>query len=170
MMAREDLIAALGATPGVLADFLAEVSPAELRRRRGQGFWTLGEHLEHLVQVQEVLLHRLELIQEREGGVITPYVPEEHPPGKDAGAREGEGHPGQRGVRELLEEFTRLRRRQLRLIEAADETLWARTAVHPEYERYGFRILVRHVLFHDGFHLARMEELWIARDEVLTRL
>ena len=205
-MNHEDLIEALRRMPGVLADFLGEVPEEELHRRRGQGFWTLYEHLEHLVTVQDVLYRRLQLIRDQEHPEITPYVPEEREPAggepaereptagepaestKAAGEREeGVGaaeEPGpsieaaggpergtpRLGVEALLALYTRRRARQIEIIVAAEDALWSKQALHPEYERYGFAILVRHILFHDGFHLARMEDLLLARDEHLTSL
>jgi hypothetical protein len=38
------------------------------------------------------------------------------------------------------------------------------------YAQYGFKILVRHILLQASFHLYRMEELWLARDEYLTEM
>jgi uncharacterized damage-inducible protein DinB len=160
-MGHEDLIEALRRMPGVLAEFLREVPEEELHRRRGAGFWTLYEHLEHLVTVQDVLFRRLELIRDEEHPQIKPYAPEEG--GEQAGVR-----TAPLAVEALLALFTRRRARQVEIVEAADESLWSKQAAHPEYERYNFAILVRHILFHDGVHLARMEDLLLARDENLT--
>jgi hypothetical protein len=178
-VAHEDLQEALRRMPGVLAEFLREVPEEELHRRRGKGFWTLYEHLEHLVTVQDVLYRRLELIRDEEHPEITPYVPEERggeerdagrEPGETAAATAATTETPSLGVEALLALYTRRRVRQLEIIEAAGESLWSKQAGHPEYERYGFAILVRHILFHDGFHLARMEELLLTRDEYLTSL
>jgi hypothetical protein len=174
-MNHEDLIEALRRMPGVLADFLGEVPEEELHRRRGRGFWTLYEHLEHLVTVQDVLFRRLQLIRDQENPEITPYIPEEQEPavgeqtGETGAGAAGSGTP-RLGVEALLALYTRRRARQIEIVAAADDALWSKQALHPEYERYGFAILVRHILFHDGFHLARMEDLLLARDEHLTSL
>jgi transcription elongation factor len=79
-MAHEDLIEALRRMPGVLAEFLREVPEEELHRQRGEGIWTLYEHLEHLVTVQDVLHRRLQLIRDADHPEITPYTPEEEEP------------------------------------------------------------------------------------------
>ena len=52
----------------------------------------------------------------------------------------------------------------------ADAGTWQKTATHPEYAQYSFYILVRHILMHDHWHMYRMEELWLTRDEYLTQL
>ena len=171
-MAHEDLIEALRRMPGVLAEFLREVPEEELHRQRGEGIWTLYEHLEHLVTVQDVLHRRLQLIRDEDHPEITPYTPEEEELAGAAstggGASEDATAAPRLGVEALLALYTRRRARQLEIIEAAAAELWAKQAQHPEYERYGFAILVRHILFHDGFHLARMEDVQLARDEYLT--
>jgi hypothetical protein len=162
-MHHEDLVEALRRMPAVLADFLGDVPEEELHRRRGPEFWTLYEHLEHLVTVQDVLFRRLELIRDEERPEIIPYNPHDE-------ERAAVGGAPRLGVEALLALYTRRRARQIEIMVAADEALWAKQALHPEYERYGFAVLARHILFHDGFHLARMEDLLLARDEYLTSL
>jgi len=157
----EDLIEALKRMPGVLAEFLRDVPEEELHRRRGRGFWTVYEHLEHLVTVQDVLYRRLVLIRDEEQPEITPFLPEQ------GGSEDAAAGP-RLGCEALLALYTRRRVRQVELLAAADPSVWDKQALHPEYERYGFAILVRHILFHDGFHLARMEDLLLLRDEHLT--
>jgi uncharacterized damage-inducible protein DinB len=145
-MSRRHLLEALKLNPVILKDFVADIPEAALDRRRGEGYWTIYEHLLHLVETQEVILARLELIRDQARPVITP----------SAG--------------ELVDQFTVWRERQVRLIEAAPEPLWSKPAEHPEYESYGFQILVRHILVHDGLHFARIEDLWLLRDEFLSPL
>ena len=53
---------------------------------------------------------------------------------------------------------------------AATPADWEKTATHPEYEQYSLIILARHILMHDHWHMYRMEELWLTRDEYLTIL
>jgi hypothetical protein len=157
-MSRSQMVEALRLNPAVLKDFVAAIPEPVLHRRRGESYWTIYEHLLHLVESQEVLHKRLELIRDQSRPVITPYTPER---------LQGAQKPS---VAELVARFGRWRESQLRIIEAAPEALWGRTAEHPEYERYGFEILVRHILVHDGLHFARIEDLWLLKDEFLTPL
>jgi hypothetical protein len=46
---------------------------------------------------------------------------------------------------------------------------WEKPGVHPEYDQYSLEILLRHILTHDGWHMYRMEEIWLAKDESLTK-
>jgi uncharacterized damage-inducible protein DinB len=158
-MSRVHLLEGLKRSPVILQDFVAAIPADALDRRRGDGFWTIYEHLLHLVETQEVILGRLERIRDSDHPVITPFVPRELPRAKGV-VRPSAG--------ELVRQFTGWRERQLELIEAAPESLWQKPAEHPEYERYGFEILVRHTLLHDGQHLARIEELWLFKDGFVT--
>ncbi len=157
-MNRKQLVEALKLNPVVLKDFVAAIPEAALQRRRGEGYWTIYEHLLHLVETQEVIQKRLELIRDQARPVITPYAPKRLP---------AEDRPS---AAALVGEFARWRGEQVRLIEAAPQGLWDKPAEHPEYERYGFEILVRHALVHDGAHFARIEDLWLLKDEFLTPL
>jgi uncharacterized damage-inducible protein DinB len=157
-MSRSQLVETLKLNPVVLKDFVAAIPEPALHRRRGEGYWTIYEHLLHLVETQEVQQKRLELIRDQARPVITPYAPER---------LEGAKKPS---AAELVAQFALWRERQVRLIEAAPGPLWDKTAEHPEYERYGFEILVRHILVHDGLHMARIEDLWLLKDEFLTPL
>ncbi len=155
---RSQLVEALKLNPAVLKDFVAAIPEPALERRRGESYWTIYEHLLHLVETQEVIQRRLELIRDQARPVITPYAPKRLPAGDRPSAAE------------LVEQFARWREAQVRLIEAAPEALWGKSAEHPEYESYGFEILVRHILVHDGAHFARIEDLWLMKDEFLTPL
>ncbi len=158
-MSRKQLVEALKLNPVILKDFVAAIPEPALERRRGEGFWTIYEHLVHLVETQEVIQGRLELIRDQDRPVITPFVPRELPRAR-----------GRPSAGELAEQFARWRERQVRLIEAASQGLWAKAAEHPEYDSYGFEILVRHILVHDGLHLSRIEDLWLMKDEFLSPL
>ncbi len=56
----------------------------------------------------------------------------------------------------------------MELLSKLDKSVWEKTATHPEYEHYSLYILARHILIHDHWHMYRMEELWLTRDDYLT--
>ena len=155
------VLAGLANTPKSLSAFVADI-PEELRqRRRGQGFWTIAEHLDHLAQVQPMLLERLRRFVAEETPSFIPFIPES---GEEQ--REKSCLPAE----QALQQFTAMRRNQLELLFAVDETIWQRQGSHPEYDRYSLVILTRHMLMHDYWHMYRMEELWLAKDQFLTAL
>ena len=156
-----ELLKGLERTGPILSEFVLGVPAEKLNLRRGEGFWTIGEHVSHLAQVQPMLLGRLQRFIAEEHPEFIPYIP---------GDGEAEDQPPQMEVSEALEAFARHRAQQLALLENVDEAVWRKTAAHPEYELYSMHILVRHILMHDHWHMYRMEELWLTKDPYLTKL
>jgi hypothetical protein len=73
-------------------------------------------------------------------------------------------------VPEALAAFSAGRNDQIAELEKATPDDWEKVATHPEYTHYTLYILARHILMHDHWHMYRMEELWLTRDEYLTVL
>ena len=92
---------------------------------------------------------------------IRPYVPDR---------RSESSRSSNKPIRDVVAVFVKWRERQLELIESCEPELWSKPANHPEYTLYTFEILVRHILLHDGFHMYRIEELWLAKDAYLTNM
>ena len=155
------LMKGLENTGPILTEFVRSIPTEKMNRRRGEGFWTIAEHISHLAQVQAMLLERLQRFMAEDRPEFIPYIP---------GDGEAEAQPPQMPINAALESFAHVRARQLALLEKADDAAWRKTAVHPEYELYSLHILVRHILMHDYWHMYRMEELWLAKDAYLTRL
>jgi len=157
-----DLLAGLRTTPRILREFVRTIPKDRLDLRRGEGFWTIAEHVIHLAEVQQMLLDRFQRFMKEEHPVFIPFLP-----GK---AEEGAAAPARPNMADALPQFEQYRSKQLSLLENADSEIWQRTASHPEYDQYSLYILTRHVLMHDHWHMYRMEELWLTKDAYLTRL
>lgn len=158
----QDLLEGLRRSPKIFAAFVKTIPESKLDLRRGEGFWTIREHVSHLAQVQPMLLERIERFIKEARPEFIPYLP-----GKDEEVR---ATPPAMSNASALDQFADYRHRQLVLLEGIDETTWEKTATHPEYEAYSLYILVRHILMHDHWHMYRMEELWLTRDAYLTKL
>jgi hypothetical protein len=156
-----DILNGLGRSGRILSEFVATIPAAKMNLRRGEGFWTIAEHVSHLAQVQPMLLERLQRFMDEDRPEFVPYVP---------GHDETETRPPHMEIVAALESFAHQRGKQITLLGKADEAAWQKTALHPEYELYSLYILVRHMLMHDHWHMYRMEELWLARDAYLTKL
>jgi len=89
---------------------------------------------------------------------FVPYIP---------GGIEEEDKPPEMEMKAALPEFAQCRQQQLALLEKADDAAWQKIAIHPEYDLYTLYILTRHILMHDHWHMYRMEQLWLTRDEFL---
>jgi uncharacterized damage-inducible protein DinB len=156
-----ELLQGLRGTPKILSEFVKTIPESKIDVRRGDGFWTIAEHLSHLAQVQSMLLERLHRFIKEDQPEIIPYIP---------GEDEDEPHtPFSMELDAALKLFSEFRKKQLALLENADDTTWQKGAIHPEYDHYSFYILTRHILMHDHWHMYRMEELWLTRDAFLTK-
>jgi hypothetical protein len=155
-----ELIDSLEMSAAVLERFVRQIPEFKMDRKRGEGIWTVHEHLHHLTLVQPVMYKRFRLFKNEEKPVFTVYLPD---------AAEEKERAVKRSVEELVATFKDWRARQLELIRSCGPEVWAKTGTHPEYDLYTFEILVRHVLTHDGWHMHRMEEIWLAKDEVLSK-
>ena len=158
----QDLLDGLRRAPNILAALVKSIPADKLDVRRGEGFWTIAEHVSHLAQVQPMLLERFERFVNEDHPVFTPYIP-----GEDEEESEA---PERMEMTAALEQFALYRQRQLALLAGADQRTWRKTAIHPEYDAYSFLILVRHLLLHDHWHMYRMEELWLTKEAYLTKV
>lgn len=161
MKDKQQLIDSLGKAVTVLSEFVATIPLEKMDLRRGEGFWTVREHVSHLADVQPMLLERLQRFVDESSPEFIPFVPDDD---------EAESGPPAMATAAALAQFADYRQRQLALLEQAQSGTWQKTATHPEYAHYSFYILVRHILMHDFWHMYRMEELWLTRDEFLTEL
>lgn len=157
-----DLLESLLRSPAILSEFVSTIPEDRLDLRRGEGFWTIAEHVSHLAQVQPMLLKRVERFMQEEHPEFIPYLPGKEDDEPDT--------PERMEMKTALDQFAQYRASQLRLLKNADRSVWQKPATHPEYEAYSLYILARHILMHDHWHMYRMEELWLAKDAYLTRL
>lgn len=157
-----DLLEGLRRSPAILSSFVGTMPEARLDIRRGNGFWTIAEHVSHLAQVQPMLLDRILRFFDEERPVFTPYFPGENDDEPDT--------PKRMPMPDALDQFLKYRNDQVAKLELATEEHWQRTGGHPEYDHYSLYILVRHILMHDHWHMYRMEELWLTKDAYLTKL
>jgi hypothetical protein len=155
-----ELIDSLEMSAAVLERFVGRIPESDLDRKRGEGVWTVHEHLHHLALVQPVMYKRFRLFRNEEHPVIAAYAPD---------AREEKERSVKRPADELVATFKEWRAKQVELVRSCGPEVWTRTGTHPEYDLYTFEILVRHVLTHDGWHMHRMEEIWLFKDEALTK-
>jgi hypothetical protein len=157
-----DLLKGLKRTPNILIEFVNTIHESKLTLRRGNGFWTIAEHVSHLAEVQPMLLERFQRFTNEEHPQFIPFNP----------SKDGD-EPATAACMNMttaLLQFEQYRTKQLILLENAGGGIWQRMATHPEYDQYSLYILTRHVLMHDYWHMYRIEELWLTKDSYLTKL
>jgi DinB superfamily len=157
-----DLLEGLKRTPKILAEFVEAIPKGKLDLRRGEGFWTIAEHVSHLAQVQPMMLERFRRFMSEDQPEFVPYIP--------GNGKTEPVTPPRMEMTAAVEQFGRLRNEELALLEGVDDVTWQKIGTHPEYERYSLYILARHVLMHDYWHMYRIEQLWLTKDAYLTKL
>jgi hypothetical protein len=153
-MEKEILIQQLANGPALLEDLLAAIPRERLVRDFGPGAWSVHEHDQHLALVQITMQKRIRLFFAEERPEIVPFNPDQSDEKRSL-----------KPIAELLATYAEWRSRQIESLKKADESIWNKKAIHPEYDHYDFPIAVRHILTHDGFHFYRIEELGLLKEE-----
>ena len=135
---KQDLLEGLSQSPKILSEFVKAIPEDKMNLRRGEGFWTIAEHVSHRAQVQPMLLARFQRFMNEDHPEFVPYIPGD--------AKDELGIDPYMDVTHALEQFAQYRNEELVLLEGTDDIIWQKTASHPEYEHYSLDILVRHVL------------------------
>ncbi len=157
-----DLLEGLKRTPVILSELVRSIPEDKIHLRRGEGHWTVAEHVIHLAEVQPMLLDRFQRFMNEEHPQFIPYIP--------GNGEDEHGGPPRFSIADALDRFAIYRNKELALLESSDDITWKKTGSHPEYESYSLYILARHTLMHDYWHMYRIEELWLTRDAYLTKL
>ncbi len=158
-MIKKDLLTGLSNNRNVLRQFVSVMREDEIHRRI-KDYWTIYEHIDHLVLTQKLLLVRVQQFIVEAKPVMKPYTPDAAPASDEA----------PKTAKVLVEEFCKLRDMQIALVRQARRGVWQKEGSHEEYTKYSFEILLRHTLLHDSFHMARMEELWIKKEKYIMEL
>jgi uncharacterized damage-inducible protein DinB len=159
MSFKKVLLRSLKDNKAILRQFLESMTEEEIHRKI-KDYWTIYEHLEHLVETQQVILKRIELFIREAAPTLVPYTPDKAPEAKSSPP----------STAQLLDQFDKWRDKQLDLVKNSKKETWKKSGTHPEYTRYSFEILLRHALVHDSFHMARIEQLWIMKEEFIMPL
>ena len=158
-MLKNDLVIGLSINKNILREFISVINENEIHRRI-KDYWTIYEHIDHLVLTQKVLLARIQQFIVEEKPIMKPYTPDENPEVEDS----------KKSAKDLVNEFCKLRDIQIGLIKKTKRNVWQKEGQHEEYSKYSFEILLRHILLHDSFHMSRIEELWIKMEKYLMEL
>lgn len=151
---KNSLISTLKILPHIVQDYLRQIPPSKLDLKRGPDVWTIREHLYHIVGLQQMLYERMAFIKNDPNPVIKPYTP----------TPETEAQHRFNSIDEALLKYLDIRNQQIVLVEDLTVEEMSKKALHPEYEDYGMSILLSHIIFHEYWHLYRIEEIWLAKD------
>lgn len=152
------IISCLQHTPLILSSIIREIPPNLLKKRRIKNKWCIHEHVCHLAQAEDMILKRFQTFKTVDFPQFKPYLP-----GKTVTVSQ----LLDLDLREQMERFEQLRNSLISTVRSFDPAIWRKKANHHEYTEYNAYILLRHTLMHDHFHMYRIEELWLTKEEYL---
>jgi len=123
------------------------LSPAQLRQPEAPGKWSIAQILQHLADSEIVWAWRMRLILAQDRPVLTGY---------DQDLWAECLHYDQADVSDALEQFTVLRRGNLRLVESASPADLKRVGIHSERGEESLEHLQRLYAGHDLMHLQQL--------------
>ncbi|CAA9327022.1 MAG: hypothetical protein AVDCRST_MAG68-2321 [uncultured Gemmatimonadetes bacterium] len=144
-----DILAQLARGPDTLRALVADVPPADLKRRPIPGKWSAHEHACHLALVEPLWVARLERILTEDVPTIVSYEPDEDEPADRLLAMD---------LGEAMDSYERERRIFLGRLAQLDPGAWERRAVNTAHARYSLFLMCRHAALHDMLHIYRVEE------------
>lgn len=152
----DKLMAGLENTPSILGNLLDGIPNELLKERRKTGKWSIHENVCHLAGAEKMLIERFMIFKNEKNIKFEPYLP---------GKNVSDDHLISLDMHEEFDSFSKLRAEMVEFLGTYDQETWYKNAEHPEYFEYNPYILLRHVLMHDHFHMYRIEELWLTKDE-----
>lgn len=160
MMINSNELITLKNIPIIINSFISQINESDFDRKINPESWTIREHLYHISGVQKMLLKRIETIKKNIDPVIEPYFPQND---TSIGSKFN-------SITAALAEYKTYRNQQIEIIESCSEEELHREAFHKEYKKYNIPIIVTHMIFHEYWHMYRIEELALTRDDFINNL
>ena len=141
--------------PRIIENYVLNIPVDKIDLIRSESAWTIREHVNHIVTVQEMLYQRIKTIQNEERPIIKPYFPE----------NEVDLDKIYFTLNDAFRQFKIIRNQQIKLINRLGKNDFLKEAEHGEYIRYNIPVIINHMISHEYWHLYRIEELWLTKDE-----
>jgi hypothetical protein len=150
LIGNDDPVRILGQTPAVLEQFLAPLPSEIVTRPEAPGKWSIREVVQHLADSELVGGFRLRMVLSHDRPAIMGY---------DQDLWADRLRYSEADVRDAMEQFTVLRRANLRLWERLSPTDLTRVAVHSERGEESIDHMRRLYAAHDLLHLRQLERI-----------
>lgn len=150
LLGAEDPVAVLTQTPQALRHAIEGLSSEALQAPEAPGKWATNQVLQHLADSELVWGYRLRMV-----------LAQERPPlvGYDQDLWATRLHYDEARVEQALEEFTVLRRANLRLLDRMSPADLERVGVHAERGEESVAHMMRLYAGHDLLHLRQLERI-----------
>jgi hypothetical protein len=143
-----DMLDAFKAMPATLAFLLEGISQEQaLSAKGGDEGWSIVEVVCHLRDAEGFALQRDAMMLEKDNPDIIPF---------DQAQLAIERHYADQDLHEALEEFIRLRREHITMLELLSAEDWKRPGEHLEMGRITIFGHVLHMVCHDAIHCAQI--------------
>jgi uncharacterized damage-inducible protein DinB len=142
--------------PCIIENYFLNIPQKVLDIKRNESTWTIREHLVHLLGVQEMLLGRMIKIIIESSPKIEPFFPDKENKNDDNKYK---------NLSVLFEEYKLFRTQQINHLNFLDDTTLDKSADHKEYINYSIRLMVNHMIYHEYWHMYRIEEIWLTKEE-----
>jgi hypothetical protein len=135
--------------PGAIAETCRGLSEEDLARKPGAGKLSVMEHAIHMLDMErDVFGVRLRRVLEEDDPKLDP-VDQEH--------YVDESRYAGRTFRQIFDEWEKLRRANVELVESTGPEEWARPVRHPDLGKATFADVVHRWSRHDADHLRQIE-------------
>lgn len=152
------ILSCLREGPAILKGLLLQIPEEDYKKRRIPGKWTIHEHACHLDVVQDMIIARFKTFRDEKEPKFKAYLP---------GKNVSDADLIKMDLSESVESFARKRKELLVLLDTYTIEIWNKKGSHPQYREFTPYIFLRHVMMHDHFHMYRMEELWLTKEDYL---
>jgi hypothetical protein len=150
LIGNDDPVHILGQTPVVLEHFLPPLSPEMITRPEAPGKWSIRDVIQHLADSEMVGGVRLRMVLAHDRPTIVGY---------DQDLWADRLRYRDVDVREALEQFTVLRRRNMRLWQDLSPADLARVGLHNERGEESLGHMRKLYAAHDLLHLRQIERI-----------
>jgi hypothetical protein len=152
------IILTLKNLPVLINDYLIQIPQKDIDIKRNKDTWTIREHFYHIVSVQQMLYERILKIRNDINPFIQPYFPTE----EENIRNRFNSHD------EAFTKYNEFRSKQISVVDQLTPEEFTRKAEHPQYKEYSMLILLNHMIFHEYWHMYRIEEIWLTKDEFFS--
>jgi uncharacterized damage-inducible protein DinB len=150
LLGARDPMDVLPRTPDAVREAIAGLSETQLSQREAAGKWSIRHVVRHLADSDLVWGYRLRMVLAHDRPTITGY---------DQDLWADRLHYGQADVALALDDFSVLRRSNLRLISAASAADMQRVGVHSERGEESVTHMIKMYAGHDLLHLAQLKRI-----------
>ena len=144
-----EVIEQLTRGPDVLRALLADVPPADLKRRPAPNRWSAHEHACHLSLMEPLWAARVDRILSEDNPTILSYEPD---------ADEPQDRLLNMDLAAALDAYDTARHQLIARLRKLTSDQWQRSAVNTAHARYSLFLMCRHAALHDALHTYRIEE------------